>query len=218
MGLLGSLLKKGIDEISDDVASGIGKGISEGISSALGKAVETAVRPAADKLANEAAEDINQAADDLAKGAQASRETRSALSEAFENLAKAVEELDLDKAVQSEDSADPDFFAIDENDTRSAAEKIAAVLAEEFPQYQVKTNVSPTTIGGKGRFLDYSFGIYEGGEPKLFIMLVGKTTCSSRMYRWSKEQAERSGVTLINFIEHYPNKPAYISRRLHLYI
>lgn len=221
MGLLGNILKKGINEVSSNVTSGIGKGIgkgiSDGISNALGKAVETAVRPAADKLAGEAAADINQAADTLAEGAQASRENRSALKEALENLSKAAEEYNRQNPGSAE-ALDSSIYEYDESDTRSAEEKIAAVLSEEFPQYEVKKYVSPATIGGTGEFLDYTFGIYEGGAPKLFIMLIGKTTCSSRMYRWSKEQAEKAGVTLINFIEHYPNRPEYIKNRLHQYI
>lgn len=223
MGLLGNILKKGINEVGNNVTSGIGKGIgkgiSDGISNALGKAVETAVRPAADKLAGEAAADINQAADTLAEGAQAGRENRSALKEALENLSKAAEEYNKQNG-GSFGGADVDssWYEFDESDTRSAEEKIAAVLAEEFPQYEVKKYVSPTTIGGTGKFLDYTFGIYEGGAPKLFIMLVGKTTCGSRMYRWSKEQADKAGVTLINFVEHYPNRPEYIKTRLQQYI
>ncbi|MCQ2401956.1 MAG: hypothetical protein MJ059_08580 [Lachnospiraceae bacterium] len=221
MGLLGNILKKGISDVSSNVTSsigkGIGKGISDGIGNALGKAVESAVRPAADKLANEAAADINQTADTLAKGAQAGRESRSALGDALENLAKAAEEYNKANGV-STGSSKSIYYEFDESDTRSAEEKISAVLAEEFPQYEVRKYVSPTTIGGTGKFLDYTFGIYDAGAPKLFIMLVGKATCGSRIYRWSKEQAAKAGVTLINFVEHYPNRPEYIKERLHQYI
>lgn len=221
MGLLGNILKKGINEVSSNVSGGIGrgigKGISDGISNALGKAVENAVRPAADKLANEAAADINQAADTLAEGAQAERSNRSSLKEALENLSKAAEEYNRQNSTgRSAESSD--YIEYDDSDPRTAAVKIEAVMAEEFPQYELRKNVSPATIGGTGRFLDYSYGVYQNGTPVLFIMLVGKATCGSRMYRWSKEQAQKAGVTLINFVEHYPNRPEYIKNRLHQYI
>ena len=100
----------------------------------------------------------------------------------------------------------------------SARTKLLNVLASEFPQYTVYENVSPTTIGGVGRFMPYSLGVYDGDVPKLFIMLVGKSTTAHREYRWSKEQAERAGVTMINFVEHYPNEIPYIVDRLHQYL
>lgn len=102
--------------------------------------------------------------------------------------------------------------------TEPAANKLRRILASEFSSYEVKENVSPTTIGGTGKFMNYSFGVYSGGQPKLFIMLIGKTTCSTRTYRWSKEQAQRNGITMINFIEHYPNEEEYVINRLHRYL
>lgn len=98
------------------------------------------------------------------------------------------------------------------------ANKIRNVMASEFPDYTLLENVSPITIGGTGRFMNYSFGAYKDGQPKLFMMIVGKTTCSHREYRWSKEQAQAAGVEMINFVEHYPNKIDYIVNRLHQYL
>jgi len=96
--------------------------------------------------------------------------------------------------------------------------KLINVLAAEFPQYTVVKDVSPTTIGGVGRFMPYSLGVYDGDVPKLFIMIVGKNTTTHREYRWSREQAERAGVTMINFVAHYPNEIPYIVDRLHQYL
>lgn len=98
------------------------------------------------------------------------------------------------------------------------ADKLRAVFAREFPQYEIKENVSPTTIGGTGEFMDYSFGVYENGVPKLFIMVVFSNDCARRTYRWSKEQAERAGVTMINFVAAFENRIDYIIDRLHQYL
>ena len=183
MGLLSSILKKGIRDLGERVTENLekefGEGIGDEIEKKLGRAVKNAVHPADGYF------------DDRSKPARTDRRINA---------------------------GDESYYEYDDSDPRSAAEKIAAVLAEEFPQYEVRENVSPSTIGGTGRCLDYSFGVYENGEPKLFIMLVGKDTCGSRVYRWSKEQAEKAGVTMINFVEHYPNRPGYIKERLHQYI
>lgn len=96
--------------------------------------------------------------------------------------------------------------------------KLRAVLAKEFPQYEIREQVSPTTIGGTGKFLPYDFGVYENGAPKLFIMVVFNNTCCHREYRWSKEQAEKAGVPMINFVYAFENKIDYIIERLHKYL
>lgn len=96
--------------------------------------------------------------------------------------------------------------------------KIRRVLQKEFPQYEVREEVSPVTLGGTGRFMPYSFGVYENGSPKLFIMLADSNTCAMRTYRWSKEEAARAGVPMINFVTAFENEIGYIISRLHQYL
>ena len=100
----------------------------------------------------------------------------------------------------------------------TSRERILGVLKHEFPNYTVKENVSPTTFGGQGRFMDCSIVVYETETPKLIIMLIGKTTTAHREYHWSREEAEKRGYPFINFVKHYPNTPEYISNRLHKYL
>lgn len=64
--------------LSNSVTEGIGKGIQD----AVGKAVEGAVRPAADKLAGQAAEHLNQTSQALNESTQAIRESQDAAAEA----------------------------------------------------------------------------------------------------------------------------------------
>ncbi len=96
--------------------------------------------------------------------------------------------------------------------------KLRAVFQREFPQYEIREGVSPTTIGGTGNFMPYTFGVYENGQPKLFIMEVYNNTCRERLYRWSKEEAEKAGVPMINFVGLFENKIDYIIDRLHQYL
>ena len=97
-------------------------------------------------------------------------------------------------------------------------EKLRIILADEFSQYEVREQVSPQEFGGEGKFLPYDFAVCENGQPKLFIMVVYNNTCASREYRWSKEQAERAGVTIINFVYAFENRKDYMIDRLHQYL
>ncbi len=99
-----------------------------------------------------------------------------------------------------------------------ARDRILKVISIEFPNYEVFCDVSPTKYGGTGRFMNYSIVVCENGNPKLFIMLIGKTTTAHREYRFSKEFAQKLGVTMINFVVHFPNEIPYINQRLHNYL
>lgn len=111
-----------------------------------------------------------------------------------------------------------DYYTWIPEDDMDAKGKILEVLAADFAEYEIKENVSPSTIGGTGKFMDYSLGIYKDGQPKLFIMLIKGNKHKLRTYRWTKEQAEKAGVTMINFIETSPNRYWYIKERLAKYI
>ena len=100
----------------------------------------------------------------------------------------------------------------------SCREKILRILNSEFPDLSFRENVSARELGGTGRFMDYSIAVYKEGRPKLMIMIIGKTTTLHREYRWAREFAEKNAISFINFIEHYPNEPEYVSKRLHSYL
>ena len=134
----------------------------------------------------------------------------------LKNLAEAFQK-EVGTGKKEEMEYQESYFEPVEDGTTSR-ERILEVLKNEFPNYTVKENVSPTTIGGQGRFMNYSIVAYDGDVPKLIMMLIGKTTTTHREYRWSREEAEKNGYPFINFIEHYPNTPEYISNRLHKYL
>ena len=105
-----------------------------------------------------------------------------------------------------------------EYDGRDCREKLLQVLAEDFPRYTVYEDINPQTLGGKGRFMNYSIAVCEGNVIRLVIMIVGKTTATHREYRWSKEFAREHGVIFLNFVRHFPNSLPYIRDRLHQYL
>ena len=123
-----------------------------------------------------------------------------------------------DPAGSPQNSAQQDDHDIYDDEPEDVRKEIEEIVAQCYPQYELRRDVSPTTIGGQGKFLNYSYGLYLGGVPKLFIMIVGQKTCSHRMYRWSKEEAANKGITMINFVEHFPNKYDYVKNRLAQYL
>ncbi len=62
------------DKLKGAVDSAVSEGIGKGIQNAVGKAVESAVKPAADRLAGQAANNLNQATKDLEAAANAGGE------------------------------------------------------------------------------------------------------------------------------------------------
>ncbi|MBQ1503084.1 MAG: hypothetical protein IIZ35_03695 [Clostridia bacterium] len=114
----------------------------------------------------------------------------------------------------AEETVDPMYF----DDGRPVAAKLREVLASDFAAFTVRENVSPTEIGGTGKFLNYTYGVYAGGAPRLFIVVGGKSEFGRRTYRWSKQQAAAAGVPLINFWVAEPNSVPYITQRLHKYL
>ena len=156
-----------------------------------------------------AKEAMVEAADEILKGlANDGKETTATKTTATKTTSTA-------KSASANTSVPAGYENVKDADVE---DKLRAVFAKEFPQYEIKENVSPETLGGTGRFMNYSFGVYENGQPKLFIMIISSNTCASRFYRWSKEQAEKSNVTMINFVGAFENKIDYIINRLHQYL
>lgn len=97
--------------------------------------------------------------------------------------------------------------------------RLLQVLAEEFPQYTVREELSPDILGAVGGgFMEISIAVFDGDTPLLFMMIIGKTTCAHKAYKLTKMWADDRNVPFINFIRHYPNEIEYIKDRLHKYL
>jgi uncharacterized protein YjbJ (UPF0337 family) len=192
MGLLDKILKEGADAIKD-IASEENKKKAQDLFGSLKESLE------------EHKDDLKKAADELKN--EFEKETGVSVSDAMQSI----------KDEASSSSCDSSVYE-DYEDGMTARQRILGILADKFPKYDVKENVSPATIGGTGRFMNYSIAVYDGNVPKLFIMLIGKTTTAHREYRWSRQEAEKRGYSFINFVEHFPNRPEYIEERLRKYL
>ena len=142
-----------------------------------------------------------------------SEENKEKVSSFFSNLKESIK-AEADKEKKEEEIWTPEPA----EEGLTCREKILDVLKEEFPQYEVRENVSPAEMGGTGIFMNYSLAVYENGAPKLVMMIIGKTTTAHREYKWSRAFAQGEGITFLNFVEHYPNNKSYISERLHKYL
>ena len=217
MGLFDKLLKDGakaLEELASDEnkekAANLFNNIKEKATDVINEVTSEENKEKAANFFNEIKEKANEALND------GKDENKDKVSSFLDNLTGKIDELKKEQA--EKEAREKEYYTEDPDDTRTAREKILQVLADEFPQYTVKENVSPTTIGGKGRFMDYSIVVYKEDEPVLFIMLIGKTTTSHREYRWSRQEAENRGYKFINFVNHYPNTIPYITDRLHQYL
>jgi hypothetical protein len=178
-----------------------------------------------DKLLQDGAKALSELAteENKEKAANFLNALKEGLEEVSDQIKERAKEANIDfDDLKSRSSGDveykEEYFEEDLEDTRSCREKILQVLADDFPKYEVKEDVSPLTIGGTGKCMNYSIGVYDGQEPKLFIMIIGKTTTSHREYRWSREEAEKKGYVFLNFVGHYPNRVEYIKERLAKYL
>ena len=76
--------------LGNAVGNAVGDGIGKGIQNAVGKAVESAVRPAADKLAGQAADHLNQTAQELSDANAAMRAAAGEAAEGAQELNRPV--------------------------------------------------------------------------------------------------------------------------------
>ena len=172
-----------------------------------------------DKLLKEGIDAVKEAVseENKEKAKSVFNSLKEQFSDELETIKKAAEEYKAKEAAKEESIPQDTYEEID--DGKTCRERILECIATEFPQYHVAENVSPRELGGEGRFMDYSMLILdEDNKICLIIMLIGKTTTAHREYRWSREFAEEKGVKFINFVNHYPNRPEYISERLHKYL
>ena len=80
-------------------------------------------------------------------------------SDEFAEVKKAYEEYKAEQR-NKEESIPQDSYE-DPEDGKTCRERILECLEKEFPQYHVAENVSPTELGGEGRFMDYSMLILD---------------------------------------------------------
>lgn len=217
MGLFDKIFKEGakaLEELTSEEnkekAANLFNNIKEKATDVINEVTSEENKQKAADFFNEIKEKANEALND------GKDENKDKVSSFLDKLTDKIDEVKKEQALNEQKKEE--YYTADPEDTRTAREKILQVLADEFPNYIVRENVSPRTIGGTGRFMDYSIAVYDNEKPVLFIMLIGKTTTSHREYKWSRQEAEKNGYNFINFVNHFPNTIPYITDRLHKYL
>ncbi len=92
--------------------------------------------------------------------------------------------------------------------------RLEAIFASNYAAYEVRKNVSPTTIGATDEAKNYTYGLYLNGDAKVFIMVAEHNQDALRTYRLAKNAATNNGIAYINFLTQFPNTEEYIKKRL----
>ena len=97
-------------------------------------------------------------------------------------------------------------------------EKTLEIIQKDFQDLSVEFDFSLNRLGWQGRFMNISIYIHKDEEPKLFIMVVGKTTPAHKEYIRSINEIKERNYKVIVFKKYLPIKEDYIVDRLHYYL
>jgi hypothetical protein len=144
----------------------------------------------------------------LGKVTEAAEEIKAEVEQKYGDVAGAQRVDESGAVVSSATTAS----APADGEERKDAAFFADVLASEFGQYVVRTNVPVSDLGGTGR--PYDFGLFAHGECCGVVVLVEHNRDRNRAYLGSKEAAAAEGVPFINFYLHMPNERAFVVDRI----
>lgn len=77
-----------------------------------------------------------------------------------------------------------------------------SILTSDFPQYEVRKNVSLSALGYSESGRPFDFVLYQGGRPVSVIVMSQKNKTRNRAYWNSEKAAQAAGVPFINFWTH----------------
>ncbi len=194
-----------------------------GLLGELFKAVgKSAVKSAEQKVAREAGRQIGQKAGEtivngvkdltgIDRGNNSNSQSGSLRDTAVNE--SVTEERKVNRSSEKRIYALPRKSLTENSDTVRTAGIIRNELSA-YSSYDVKEDYSFAGADAQNA----SFAVFSNGAPKLYIMLVGKSTCSSHAYLEAKRKAVSEGVSIVNFVEHFENKPEYVKERIAEYL
>lgn len=99
-----------------------------------------------------------------------------------------------------------------DGDVRS---KIEGIIASDFPEYELRKEVSASETNAAPGAKDYSYGIYLNNIPKAYIMIMEDHNHYRKAeVRLAREAAERNNIPYMNFMPYLPNEYSYVAERL----
>ena len=102
-------------------------------------------------------------------------------------------------------------------DTKHGEAYFAEILETQFSQYEIREDIPVSELGGTdGR--DYDFGLYQNGRLVAVVILVEHNKDTNRLYRSSKDAANKAGIPFINFYLQMQNERDYVIDRIRRFI
>lgn len=92
----------------------------------------------------------------------------------------------------------------------------APILTENFPDYQIREYLPVSELGGMGQ--PYDFGLYQDGQLKAVVIVVGHNKDHTAAYKGAKEAAKAAGIPFINFYAHMPNEHDFVVYRVRSFL
>lgn len=97
----------------------------------------------------------------------------------------------------------------------SLRKRLEAVIENEYSDYELRREIPALQIGAEPGARNYSYGLYQNGRPKAFMMILeNRNHYRKREVVLAREAALASKIPYMNFMSHLPNETDYISNRL----
>ena len=114
-------------------------------------------------------------------------------------------------AATSSANSDEDFCESE----KELGERIAKVIANEWPGYELRKNISAGEMDAAFGARKYSYGLYKDGTPKAMILVLdGRSLYCRKDTRLAHEACDAKGVFCMNLMMHLPNRYSYIAEQL----
>ncbi len=98
---------------------------------------------------------------------------------------------------------------------KELGERIAKIVAEEWPGYELRKDISAGEMDATFGARDYSYGLYSNGIPKAMILVLdGRSLYCRKDTLLAHEACRAKGVFCMNLMMHLPNRRSYISEQL----
>lgn len=102
--------------------------------------------------------------------------------------------------------------------TTAVCNKLTELFREEFSAYEIREKIKPSEINGREDARPYTYGVYQNGKPRLFVMVTDHNKQARNEFYFAKKAAGNAGVPFENFLTQFPNTPEYLKEHLSKYL
>ena len=92
--------------------------------------------------------------------------------------------------------------------------RIEAIVAEDWPSYELRRDIPAAEVGGGTKDQGFDYGLYLNGQPKLMIMLLNQYQHHNKCVQNSHRACRERGIGSFHLMNHLPNRKTYIAERM----